>query len=110
MGTRTVYRTSYSFNKPNSVSENEFNKLNNSFPIYPMQENALKLTFAKYWFQIILSIIPILFLLALFTGSIGEIYNYYSTIQTKNKIMYNFYDIIYKSKTYKEYLENYKGI
>jgi hypothetical protein len=105
MGTRTVYRTNYSFEKPKPLSELEFAKVSKTIPSYPLEDNVMELVFKKYWFNVIFAII--------FPPSIilsTEFIEYYQVLKKKNRILFEYYDVIYNSKDYNDYLKKYELI
>lgn len=114
MGTRSYTYSVYSFKKPKPVSQDVFNNMNKSLPIYPNYENPFLSTVKKYWFWSLLCLFPptllIMLVLILATGIGTELESYYSSIVNKNKIMNRYYDIIYKSKSYDEYIQEYRKI
>ncbi|HBK83627.1 MAG TPA: hypothetical protein DDZ41_08530, partial [Flavobacterium sp.] len=61
--------------------------------------------FKKYWFNIIFAII--------FPPSIifsVEFIEYYQVIKKKNRILFEYYSVIYNSNDYNDYLEKYNLI
>lgn len=105
MGTQTIYRTTYSFSKPKAISEIEFTKLRNTIPSYPISDNIMQLVFKKYWFNIIFAILlPPTIIMS------TEFIEYYQVLKKKNKILFEYYDIIYNSNNYEEYLKKYDKI
>jgi hypothetical protein len=105
MAYRTVYVSTFSFEKPNLLSEKDYNNLRLGLPIYPQLINVDKEVFNKYWSYLFYLIPP------LFIAIIGELVTtghieplqYRSALIKKNKYFTEYYNSIYYSKNYVEY-------
>lgn len=116
MGTRTITRTIYNFNKPeNPISEKEYFRIkSNPIEIYPQQQSAFSETFKEYPFYITFFILTswtiILPLLGFVSGGVEEPLSYYKMIKKRNEFYFKVYKTIYESIDYEQFCSNYKKI
>lgn len=106
MGMRKVYTTTYSFKKPNLLTEIEFNKLKSGLPIYPQSINVNKEMFKEYWGYIFCLFPPIfcaVIVLEFLSKGYIEPLRYRKFLVDKNQYYIKYYNSIYQSKTFNEY-------
>ena|SRR5690606_26234514 len=102
--------TYYSNNVPRKLTSEEFYKMLNSLPIYPQPKSPLGEIFKSNWGLLLVLWFPLFWIIFLVNGTFESIANQYTAVNDQNKIIRKYYDAIYTSRTYEEYIQKYNRI
>jgi hypothetical protein len=107
-----IYKTTYSFEKPLLLKEEEYIQMRKGLPIYPQPDDINKMLLKEYWWYII-ALFPPLFvfmvLIPLLHGAFEPLEKA-NAMKEKNKFFAVYYDSIYNSKNYEDYCKKNKNL